>query len=121
MSKKIVFYVNLCLLFISLLILSGYAQTGKLETRKGKLVVGEKDSAIIYYGSESGDLAAFCFRNKSAAGRAILGKCKDGELCQFTGQVSFNSTVCSTAYELTQGYSFTGEIVFIKSVKKIIK
>ena len=116
--KKILVLFNLCLLFILFLSVSIDAQTGKYETWKGKLVIGTQDSAIIYYGSESGDLAAFCFKNKSTVGRAILGRCKNGEQCQFTGKLSSNSAICNTAYKFSQGYSFTGEIILIKSVRK---
>ena len=122
--NKVFFSIRFLLLFLALLILPVNGQTTRSETWEGKLVVGEEDSAIIYYGSESGDLAAFCFANNSAAGRAILAKCKHGEQCKFSGKISSVGNLCHTANEYVNrlkmgGYSFTGQIVSLNWVRKI--
>ncbi len=101
------------------------AQTAQTETWQGRLVVGKKDSAIIYYGSESGDLAAFCFKNKSVVGRSVLSKCKNGIQCKFSGKVLGEDSLCNTAYQFIkpykQGFSYTGTIISLKSVRIINK
>lgn len=125
-AKNLTILLNLCLLLILLSILPSYAQTGKIESWEGELIVGRQDSAIIYYGSESGDMAAFCFTNKSAVGRAILSKCKDGEQCIFSGKLVGEGSLCNTAYAFMSrlklgGFSYTAKIVSLKSVRKISK
>ncbi len=114
------------LLLLLLSILSSEAQTAQFETWQGKLIVGKQDSAIIYYGSESGDRAAFCFTNKSAVGRAVLSKCRNGKQCKFSGKVLGEGSSCNTAYRFMSrfklgGFSYTGKIVSLKSVRRINK
>jgi hypothetical protein len=88
------------------------AQSPELVTYDGILKVGKYESTINYLGNESGDLAVFCFRNKSAAGRAILSKCRHGELCRFTGYLRWSD--CHPVGPV----SATGRIVSIKSVAR---
>ena len=100
-------------------------QTTYLVAYEGKLVVGKNNSAIIYYGSESGDMAAFCFINESNVGQAILSKCKDKEQCKFSGRITSEGDVCDTAYDYMNrlelgDFSATGKIVSLKSVRKVI-
>lgn len=85
------------------------------ETYAGKLQVGKTNSVILYVGEETGDYAAFCFTNSSEVGRAILAACKDGEQCQFTGEVAEGE--CKVP-GLEADLSASGKIVSIKSVKK---
>ncbi len=68
--------------------------TGESVTFKGRLHSNEKESTILYYGEESGDLAGFCFDNDSDAGRRILAACKAGEICEFSGEVDYSATDC---------------------------
>jgi hypothetical protein len=56
-------------------------------TGKGELKIGAIDSVILQFNGKPSDYAAYCFTNKSAVGRAILAKCKNGQQCQFTGTV----------------------------------
>ncbi len=83
---------------------------------KGKLQVGKTESVILYVGEESGDYAAFCFTNNSPVGRAILAACKDGEQCQFTGEIADGN--CKVP-GLEADLSASGKIVSIKSVKSL--
>jgi hypothetical protein len=75
------------IMFISLLAPTPptWSQKPELVTYAGVLKVGRYESTINYLGEETGDLAAFCFKTKSAVGRAIFSKCKDGDQCKFTG------------------------------------
>ena len=119
MRKASVLVINF-LLVLLFSILPSEAQTARFETWQGKLIVGKLDSAIIYFGSESGDMAAFCFRNKSAVGRAVLSKCRDGQQCKFTGKLLGEASLCNTAYKLEYAnFSYTAQIVSLKSVRKI--
>jgi hypothetical protein len=112
-------------LILFLLLSCGFtvsANQTETVTYKGKLEVGKTESAIIYLGSESGDLAAFCFTNKSAIGRAILSRCKTGKQCEFTGQVDWNKS-CNIkqfypAGTDMQGLSASGKIISVKSVRR---
>ena len=88
-------------------------------TYKGKLEAGETDSLILYVGAESGDYAAFCFPNSSEAGRKILAACKDGEQCEFTGKVDFESA-CKPK-NLEANLSASGKILSVASVKSFVK
>jgi hypothetical protein len=86
------------------------------ESYAGELQVGKTDSVILYVGMETGDYAAFCFKNDSAVGRAILAVCKNGEQCQFTGEVTGGE--CKVP-GLEADLSASSKIVSIKSVKKL--
>lgn len=88
-------------------------------TYEGKLEIGKTDSTILYVGEETGDYAAFCFTNNSKVGRAILAACKNGEQCEFTGQVNFESP-CKVK-KLEASLSASGKITSIKSVKSLAK
>jgi hypothetical protein len=119
-SKSLIGALILFLLLICNLIV--VANQPETVTYKGKLEIGKTESAIIYLGSESGDLAAFCFTNKSAVGRAILSKCKVGKQCEFTGRVDWNKS-CSIkqfypAGTDMPGLSASGKIISIKSVRR---
>ena len=100
--------------------LSGAAGTSQPGTESvtysGELQVGKTNSVILYVGMESGDYAAFCFKNSSKVGRAILAKCKNREQCQFTGEVVDGP--CKVP-GLEASLSASGRIVSIKSVKKL--
>ncbi|MBC7912348.1 MAG: hypothetical protein H7Y30_17710 [Pyrinomonadaceae bacterium] len=86
------------------------------ETYAGELQVGKTQSVILYFGAESGDYAAFCFKNNSAVGRAILAACKDKQQCQFTGEVTGGE--CKVP-GLEADLSASSKIVSIKSVKSL--
>jgi len=89
------------------------AQQPELVTYEGVLKVGKYESTINYLGEETGDLAVFCFKNKSAVGRAILSKCKDGSNCKFTGYLKWEDC------RVSDSVSATGRIVSIRSVRRI--
>ncbi|HVG33307.1 MAG TPA: DUF3828 domain-containing protein [Pyrinomonadaceae bacterium] len=63
----------------------------KVKNIRGELQVGKTESVILYLGAESGDYAAYCFTNGSAQGRAIMAACKNGEQCEFSGDVDYES------------------------------
>jgi hypothetical protein len=72
-------------------------QQSETVTYEGQLQVGKRESTIVYLGEETGDLAAFCFTNKSSIGRAILSKCKNKEQCRFSGRVDWSGILLSKA------------------------
>jgi hypothetical protein len=90
-------------------------QDDKFYTYQGRLEVGKNESTIIYLGEESGDLAAFCFANKSAVGRLIFSKCKNGDICKITGKFDFSKN-CSIEGGM---FSAKAGIVSVKSVKRV--
>lgn len=95
----------------------GASQPGtESESYAGELQVGKTDSVILYVGMETGDYAAFCFKNKSKVGRAILAACKNRQQCQFTGEIVDGT--CKVP-GLKASLSASGRIVSIKSVKKL--
>lgn len=108
MSKTVI------LLIILAFGLTAKAQNTERVTYQGKLIVGKNESIIMYLGSESGDLAGFCFPNKSTVGRAILAKCKNGQQCKFTGKVDWSK---NCAYK--ENYSAQAKIISVTSVRKI--
>lgn len=63
-------------------ILSREMTSSGSDTVRGELQTGKTDSVILYFGEESGDYAAYCFKNDSEEGKAILAKCKNGEQCE---------------------------------------
>lgn len=65
----------------------------------GKLTVGKANSYILYFGKESGDYAAYCFDNNSEAGKAILAKCKNGDLCEVRGELAPETTCKPEGFE----------------------
>lgn len=84
----------------------------------GELQVGKNQSVILYVGEETGDYAAYCFANNSAAGRAILKICKDGDQCEFTGKVDYVGAACEVP-GLEATLSSSGRILTIAKVKKL--
>jgi hypothetical protein len=94
----------------------GFTTNAQTETvtYQGKLIIGATESIIMYLGAESGDLAGFCFPNKSTVGRAILAKCKNGQQCKFTGKVDWNKSC-----EYKANYSAQARIISVTSVRKI--
>lgn len=90
------------------------AVQNETETYTGKLEIGKTDSAIVYVGAETGDVAAYCFSNKSKVGIAILAACKKGEQCEVTGTVDGEAS-CKIKDE--RELSASGKITSVKSVK----
>ncbi len=86
----------------------------------GELQVGKNQSMILYVGEETGDYAAYCFANNSAAGRAILKVCKDGDQCEFTGKVDYVGDACEVP-GLEATLSSSGRILTIATVKKVTR
>ncbi len=108
--------------FLSLIASSFVANAQQSETviYEGQLVVGKGESTIVYLGEESGDLAAFCFMNKSSIGRAILSKCKNKEQCKFSGRVDWSKS-CSISGSISGNFSARAKIVSLKSVRKLAR
>lgn len=90
------------------------AKDASHETISGTLQVGKTKSVVLYLGAESGDYAAYCFTNKSEAGVKILAACKDGDKCEITGMIDYDSGCEVPGLEAT--LSAAGRIVSIKSV-----
>jgi hypothetical protein len=95
------------------------AQAGadELEKIRGELQVGKTESVILYFGEESGDYAAYCFTNDSEAGRAILAACKNGEQCEFSGNVDAESG-CKVP-GLEADLSASGKVLKVESVRSL--
>lgn len=91
-------------------------QQTETVTYEGQFKVGKRESTIVYLGEETGDLAAFCFTNKSSIGRAILSRCKNKGRCKFSGRVDWNSS-CS----IRGGFSARAKIIALKSVRKLVR
>ncbi|HEY0460861.1 MAG TPA: hypothetical protein VGC97_17125 [Pyrinomonadaceae bacterium] len=90
------------------------AQTTEKIVFRGQLNVRQTESIIIYLSAETDDLLGFCFRNKSAVGRAILSKCKNGQECEFNGRVDQNAH-CATH----EGFQSEARIISVTSVRRI--
>ncbi|HYG82520.1 MAG TPA: hypothetical protein VD861_19140 [Pyrinomonadaceae bacterium] len=88
-----------------------------MDKISGELQVGKTESVILYLGEESGDYAAYCFANDSDAGRAILAACKNGERCEFSGDVNYESG-CQVP-GLEADLSASGKILKVESVKSL--
>jgi hypothetical protein len=97
---------------------ASHTATGKSEAQviQGELQVGKTESVILYVGMESGDYAAYCFTNNSAAGRKILAACKNEKQCKVTGTVE--SYACKVP-GLEATLSDSGKIVKVQSVKSL--
>jgi hypothetical protein len=95
------------------------AQAGgdQVDNIRGELQAGETESVVLYVGEESGDYAAYCFANGSEAGRAILAACKNGERCEFSGEVDY-SVGCKVP-GLEADLSASGRILKVRSVKSL--
>jgi hypothetical protein len=89
-----------------------------MGTFKGTLHVGKTESYLVNVGQESGDFAAFCFANVSAAGRAILARCKTGDSCQFSGKVDQSKT-CKVDAATQKVLSGSGRVLTASSVRSI--
>lgn len=91
------------------------------ETRNegisGTLQVGKTESVILYFGEESGDYAGYCFTNNSEVGKKILAGCKDGEKCEFVGEIDGESP-CKVL-GLEADLSSSGKIMSVESVKSL--
>jgi len=83
----------------------------------GTLQVGKTESVILYFGEESGDYAGYCFTNNSEAGKKILAACKDGEQCEFVGEIDGESP-CKVP-GLEADLSSSGKIMSVSSVKSL--
>lgn len=93
---------------------SAQAEGDKVQ---GELQVGKTDSVILYFGSESGDYAGYCFTNDSDAGRAILAACKNKEQCEVTGKIDHEAG-CKVP-GLEADLSASGKILTVASAKKV--
>ena len=89
----------------------------RVENIRGQLQVGKTESVILYLGEESGDYAAYCFANDSEAGRAIMAACKNGERCEFSGDVNYEGG-CKVP-GLEADLSASGKILKVESVKSL--
>jgi hypothetical protein len=87
------------------------------EAISGELQTGKSESVILYVGVETGDYAAYCFKNNSDAGRAILSACKNGEECEVVGE-NDGSTACDVP-GLEGDLSASGKITKVVSVKSL--
>jgi hypothetical protein len=87
-------------------------------TFKGTLHTGTTGSYLLYVGAESGDFAAFCFPNASAAGKAILAKCGDGSTCEFKGKVD-QGAECKVDRETQKVLSGSGKVLSVTSTRLI--
>ncbi len=87
------------------------------EAVTGTLQVGERESVILYFGEESGDYAAWCFENDSAAGKRILAACENGQECEVTGTIDYEAG-CKVP-GLEANLSASGKITSVESVSLI--
>jgi len=71
----------------------------------------------LYVGAETGNYATYCLTNDSEAERAILAKCKDGEQCEFVGEVDADSGCKVPGLEADLSASF--KVTKIESVKTL--
>lgn len=98
-------------------ILSREMPASEGETIQGELQMGKTDSVILYVGMETGDYAAYCFKNDSESGRAILAACKNGEQCEVAGETDGASS-CKVP-GLEADLSASGKITKVVSVKSL--
>lgn len=87
------------------------------EMFAGELQVGKTDSVILYVGAETGDYAAYCFKNDSEAGRKILAACKNGQKCEVTGTGDYEAA-CEVP-GLEADLSSKASITSVSKVKSI--
>lgn len=92
------------------------AQSAAGETIAGELQTGRTESVILYVGEETGDYAAYCFKNNSEAGRAILAACKDGDECEVVGETG--EAACKVP-GLEASLSASASITKVVSVKSL--
>jgi hypothetical protein len=91
-------------------------QRTEYATFEGQLKIGKTESVIIYLSEATDELWGFCFRNKSAVGRAILAKCENGDECEFTGEVDPRKNCAPQA-----GVNGKARITLVKAVRRIIR
>lgn len=96
-------------------ILSREETAPKDDSIYGELQKGETDSVLLYVGAETGDYAAYCFKNDSEAGRAILAACKNGEQCEVVGETDYENS-CKVP-NLEADLSSSGKITKVTSAK----
>lgn len=87
-------------------------------TQQGMIRTDGKESTILSFSEETGDVTGFCFKNDSAIGRSLENACKKGDLCEFSGEVDWTETNCPFG---NGTFSAQARILSIKSVKKIVK
>lgn len=88
------------------------------ENVSGELTVGKTESVILYVGMETGDYAAYCFKNDSEAGRAILAACKNRDQCEVKATFGDTETACKVPnLEATLSASFN--LVKVASAKSL--
>jgi len=88
----------------------------EVQNIRGELQVGKTESLLLYFGAESGDYAAYCFANRSQAGRKILSVCKKGKQCAVKGTVG--SYPCKVP-GLEADLSDSGRILKVLSVRRL--
>jgi hypothetical protein len=117
-SAAAVLCLALCTIFVSASITIAQGDNSLITsgTFKGTLHTGKTESYLVYVGEQSGDFAAFCFANASAAGKSVLAKCTDGATCQFAGKVDQGKT-CKVDAETQKVLSGSGRILTAASVK----
>lgn len=98
-------------------ILSRETSAADGDTIQGELQTGKTDSVILYFGEESGDYAAYCFKNDSEAGKAILAECKNGEQCEIVGTTDGDNACKVPGLEADLSASF--KITKVDSVKSL--
>lgn len=84
----------------------------------GELQTGKTESLILYVGMETGDYAAYCFKNDSEAGRAILAACKSGERCEIRATLGDTETECKVP-GLEANLSASFNVVKVVAVKSL--
>ncbi len=88
------------------------------ENVSGELQTGKTTSVILYVGMETGDYAAYCFKNDSDAGRAILAACKNGDQCEVKATFGEGGTECKVP-GLEASLSASFNIAKVASVKSL--
>jgi hypothetical protein len=114
---KLRFIVKMAMVLIALAFgLTVRGQSTEYATFEGQLKIGKTESVIIYLSEVTDEFWGFCFRNKSAAGRAILAKCENGDECEFTGEVDPRKNCAPQA-----GVNGKARITLVKAVRRIIR
>ena len=93
-------------------------QAGEAESVIGELRTGKTESLILYVGMETGDYAAYCFKNDSEAGRAILAACKNGEQCEVKATLGDTEADCKVP-GLEDNLSASFNLVKVASAKSL--
>lgn len=91
---------------------------GDSENVSGELQIGKTTSVILYVGEETGDYAAYCFKNDSEAGRAILAACKNGEQCEVKATLGDTEADCKVP-GLEANLSASFNLVKVASAKSL--